>query len=183
MKSYAKSNPRKVKKISLRLPKIRGFAIDTITLVNDEDEIRQQDLVNQTTELNPPTPLKFSHACTSVSPNIFKEVNQSTPSSKIIWNYISTITQKDSSPKSEPFKFCVKGSNFSMRNLSKDINNLREKRTPIKKDPSINCSSCNITKSLTRNLSSKSASSKPETSEGSRKIKKRIWKIRGSLVK
>jgi hypothetical protein len=125
--------------------------------------------------------LKFSNACTSTSANFLPDQSQS-PSSKIIWTFISNLHHKNVSPKSEPLNFCVKGSNFSMRNLSKDLKNLREKKS-LRKDLSIqNCSSCSVTKSLVRNLSCKSAGPKI-SAEGSRRLKKRIWKIRGSLVK
>lgn len=164
------NSPNQKKKILLRLPRVKGFAIDNITVLhnNDETESIKSSLSN---------PQKFSNARKSSFP--------STPSNQITWKLNSNTAEKHSSPLPES-DFSSMVSIVTSKSLQKYIKYRRSSFRPTKIFNKLNlsqCDSCSITKTLLRNLSAKSSKISPSfISPSANRIKRSLFIIQGTLL-
>ena len=164
------NSPNQKKKILLRLPRVKGFAIDNITILpNIEDCESSKGSVS--------SPQKFS--------TCFKSAFPATPSNNITWKFNSNKADKHSSPLPES-NFSSIGSFASLKSFPKYMKFRRSsyKQAKFSERPHLTqCESCNVTKAIQRNLSTKSSKINDSfTSNSSNRIKRSLFIIQGTLL-
>lgn len=160
-----------IKKTNIKLPKIRGFAIDSIQIIPN---IQDHDLIQKV--LSSKKSILKEHKATS--PNLPETEN---PLNQMLWRLNSDSKEKHSSPPS----FSNNSSNTSISSIGKYLrsrqNSLNSLKRPRNLDMS-HCDSCNISKAKIRIFSTKSSKQSPSLIQlTSNRIKKCLFQIKGSL--
>lgn len=156
------------KKVNIRLPKIRGFAIDSIQIVpnNPDYEPVPRILSNQKSVFK-------EHK--STSPNLHEIEN---PSNHIVWKLNKNSNEKLSSTPSQ-------SENTSISSIGKYFKSRQNSLKALKNPRSLNlshCDSCNVSKSKLKIFSTKSSKLNPSLIQlTSNRIKKCLFQIKGSL--